>query len=90
MRKSKRGEIARAKQEELEHKIEGLVFYNQSYLLSAMQTIAYVVPQLVTEVRGSSDKLGRALNLLEQVSVATEKRIKELQSLRVEPKQEGK
>jgi len=65
---------------ELEFEIEQLEFYGQNYIRSAMQTISYAVPQLVNYVQGSSSKLCQALQLLEQVAVATEKLAAKLQS----------
>jgi hypothetical protein len=73
-------EFKLAKKEALEHEIDQLNFYSQSYIRSAMQTVSYAVPQLVNYVRGSSSKLCQALHLLEQVAVATENLVAKLQS----------
>ena len=71
-----------ATKEELEHAISDLEFLIESYIRSAMQTVAYALPQLVNSVPGSADKLGRAIDLLEQVATAAEKRKAELESKR--------
>lgn len=71
-----------ATKEELEYAISDLEFLIESYIRSAMQTVAYALPQLVNSVTGSADKLGRAINLLEQVATAAEKRKAELESKR--------
>ena len=76
--------------EVLEHGIEQLRFYNQNYIRTSMQTLSYAIPQLVNEVRGSSAMICRAIHLLEQVAIATEKRIAELQTELGKMKQEGK
>ena len=73
-------EFKLAEKEALEHEIDQLKFYGQSYIRSAMQTIAYAVPQLANYVRGSSSKLCKILQLLEQVAVATEDLAAQLQS----------
>lgn len=78
-----------ATKEELEQAISDLEFLIESYIRSAMQTVAYAMPQLVNSVHGSADKLGRALNLLEQVATSAEKRKAELESKRVK-RAEGK
>ena len=81
MKKVKRDERERlAEKEALEHKIDQLEFYSQSYIRSAMQTISYALPQLVNDIQGSSSKLCQALHLLEQVAVATEKHAAKLKS----------
>ena len=71
-----------ATKEELENAISDLEFLIESYIRSAMQTVAYALPQLVNSVTGSADKLGRAIDLLEQVATAAEKRKAELESKR--------
>lgn len=91
MRKVKRDERELAGKEALEHEIDQLEFYGQSYIRSAMQTISYALPQLVNDIQGSSGKLCQALHLLEQVAVATEKRAAKLKSqLGSTAKKEGK
>lgn len=80
MKKVKCDERELAEKEALEHKIDQLEFYGQSFIRSAMQTISYALPQLVNEIQDSSSKLCQALHLLEQVAVATEKRAAKLKS----------
>ena len=87
-RKCKAAELA--EKEVLEHGIEELEFYNRHYIRASIQTLSYAIPQLVNEVRGSSVMICRAINLLEQVAIATEKRIAELQAELGKMKKEGK
>lgn len=71
-----------ATKEELDHAISDLEFGIESYIRSAMKTVAYAMPQLVNNVPGVADKIGRAINLLEQVATAADKRKAELESMR--------
>lgn len=88
---AKRGKGAKAPKSELVQEIEQLEFYNKCYTRSAMQTLSFVMPPLVNQVRGSSAMIGRALTLLEQVAVATERRIGELKAeLKKQTAKEGK
>ena len=88
---AKRGKSAKALKSELVYEIEQLEFYNKCYTRSAMQTLSFVMPPLVNQVRGSSAMIGRALTWLEQVAVATERRIGELKAeLKKQTAKEGK
>ena len=82
MRKRISKKLEFATKEELENAISDLEFLIESYIRSAMQTVAYALPQLVNSVPGSADKLERAINLLEQVATSAEKRKAELESTR--------
>lgn len=91
MKEVKCDERELAGKEALEHEIDQLEFYGQSYIRGAMRTISFAVPQLVNDIHGSSSKLCQALHLLEQVAVATEKRAAKLKSqLGSTAKKEGK
>ena len=88
---AKRGKSANAPKSELVHEIKQLEFYNKCYTRSAMQTLSFVMPPLVNQVRGSSAKIGRALGLLEQVAFKTDLRIDALKAeLKKHTAKEGK
>ena len=65
---------------DLKFDIEQLEFYCEYNIRHPMQSLTYAMSFIVNKVNGTAGKIGRALELLEQVAVATEKHIAALKA----------